>query len=48
MTDIRVVPSDGQAVLTQCIDLVGSDDENDEEADIDPTIGQSDPGAGKQ
>lgn len=35
-------------ILTQCIDLVGSDDENDEGAEIDPTIGQSDPGAGKQ
>ena len=45
---MRTVPSDGQAVLTQCIDLVGSDDENDEGAEIDPTIGQSDPGAGKQ
>ena len=43
-----VVPSDGQAVLTRCIDLVGSDDENDEEAEMDPMIGQSGPGTGKQ
>lgn len=42
------VPSDGQAVLTRCIDLylAGSDDENDAEAEIDPMLGQSGPGAG--
>ncbi|CAD6592491.1 MAG: hypothetical protein ASARMPRED_006310 [Alectoria sarmentosa] len=45
---IEIVPSDGQAVLTRCIDLVGSDDENDEEAEMDPMIGQSGPGTGKQ
>lgn len=48
LTEMKVVPSDGQAVLTRCIDLVGSDDENDEEAEIDPMIGQSGPGTGKQ
>lgn len=35
-------------ILTQCIDLISSDDENDEEAEIDPMLGQSGPGAGKQ
>ena len=42
------VSSDGQTGLTRCIDLVGSDDENDEEADIDPMLDQSGPSAGKQ
>lgn len=43
------VPSDGQAVLTRCIDLylAGSDDENEEEAEIDPRLIQSGLGIGK-
>ncbi|KAL9132359.1 MAG: hypothetical protein Q9175_006466 [Cornicularia normoerica] len=47
-TDMRIVRSDGQAVLTRCIDLVGSDDENDEETGIDPMLGESGPGADEQ
>lgn len=46
MIEIGIIPSDGRAVLTRCIDLVGSDDENDEEAEIDPMVGRSGPGAG--
>ena len=45
--DIRIVISDREAVLSRCIDLVGSDDENDEEPEIDPMLGQSGPGTGK-
>ena len=39
---------DIQVVLTHCIDLVGNDDENDDEAGMDPMPGQSGPGFGKQ
>ena len=42
---MRMVPSNGQTVLTLCIDLVDSDDE--EGAKIDPMLGQSGPGAGQ-
>lgn len=45
---MRTVSSNGLAVLTRCIDLVGSDDENDEEAEIDPMLGQPGPGTGKR
>ena len=43
------VPANSQAVLTQCIDLnlTGSDDEIDEEAEIDPMLSQPGPGAGR-
>ena len=37
---MRNASPDSQAVLTRCIDLVGSDEENDE-AGIDPMLGQS-------
>lgn len=47
-TDMKIVSFDGQSVLTRCIDLVGGDDENEEEAGIDPMLGQSDPDTGKQ
>lgn len=47
-TDMRTISSNGLAVLTRCIDLVGSDDENDEEAEIDPMLGQPGPGTGKR
>lgn len=46
-TDIRVISSNIEAVLTRCINLVGIDDEKAEEAEIDPMLGQSGPGAGK-
>lgn len=44
---MRIVLSDHQAVLTRCIDLIASDDENDEEVEIDPMLGQSGPSVGK-
>ncbi len=47
-TDMKNTSSDGQAVLTRCIDLIGNDGENDEETDIDPTLGQSGSVSGKQ
>ena len=47
-TDMSVVSSNVEAVLTRCINLVGSDDQNADEAEIDPMLGQPGPGAGKQ
>ena len=47
-TDMKIVSPDGQSVLTRCIDLVGVDEENAEEAGIDPMLGQSDPDTSKQ
>ena len=45
---MRLIRTDGHTVLIICIDLVCSDDENDEEIGIDPMLGQSAPGADKQ
>ena len=47
-TDMKIVSSNGEAVLSRCIDLVSSDDENHEEAEVDPMLGQSGPSTGKQ
>ena len=47
-TDMRMISSNCEAVLSRCIDLVGSDDENDEEAEMDPTLSQTDPGTGRR
>lgn len=46
---MKDVPTNGQAVLTRCIDLylTGSDDEIDDEAEIDPMLSQPGPGTGK-
>lgn len=45
LIDMNIVPSDDEAVLTRCIDLVGSDDE---EAETVPLLGEFGPGAGEQ
>ena len=47
-TDMRIISSNCEAVLSRCIDLVGSDDENDEEEEMDPTLSQADPGTGRR
>ena len=47
-TDMRIFSSNCEAVLSRCVDLVGSDDENDEEAEMDPTLSQADPGTGRR
>lgn len=44
---MKIIPSDGQAVLIQCIGLIGGNDENDEDLEIDPTLSQSGLDAGK-
>ena len=44
---MKIIPSDGQAVLIQCIGLIGGNDDNDEDVEIDPMLGPSGLGAGK-
>ena len=46
--NMRIISSNREAVLSRCIDLVSSDDENDEEAEMDPTLSQADPGTGRR
>ena len=45
---MRLIRTDGWTVLIICIDLVGSDEDNEEEIGIDPMLGQSAARADKQ
>lgn len=47
-TDMETVHSNGQAVLDRCMSLLESNEANNEEAEIDPMLGQSHPSTGKQ
>ena len=47
-TGTRIISSNCEAVLSRCLDLVGSDDENDEEAEMDPTLSEAGPGTGRR